>query len=351
MSSSKYLQTSPTLRAGMSWRHLLPTCVVGGATVALQGARNPGACDGGRESSGTVDAYFPYSSEYSTITLTEEMVREARTGGGPITGAAARHYIRHCLLQLKWLHDAGVIHGDLHMHTVHVHRKNRNSSTGGAEEKEEALISLGDVGRGIPISQPWGELVADAHDRENAAPPGWGQIQHPPELWTRRVVLSPKKDGFGHLSVGTRHSKKWSAQRLSPEAVVQAAEERSEQQRLLATPWQALLAAPSHDVWSAGMVLYTLLSVARPEAPLPETLAQTMVDRIELEGGGTEGARGVLEFALKPFARWERRLLKMMLEPDPTKRPPVGLLLHFLQDGTPSSGVKIPAYNNGERES
>ena len=69
------------------------------------------------------------------------------------------------------------------------------------------------------------------------------------------------------------------------------------------------------------------------------------------EGGGTEGARGVLEFALKPFARWERRLLKMMLEPDPTKRPPVGLLLHFLQDGTPSSEVKIPAYNNGERES
>lgn len=283
-----------------------------------------------------------------TISLSAE-VALAALNGKPLAGNDARHYIRGCLQQLKRMHDSGFIHGDLHMHTVMVDAMSSRAANGGASSVPQ--VFLRDCATGIPVGKTWGELLQcrDAGGGEGQPPPCRGRLQHPPELWTDKVVVSPKRANGGHLSAGTSVLKKWSKLKLSPEAVVEVAKERSKLQQEHAVRWQQQPVDPSHDCWSAGIILYTLLSTGHAEAPSPEAVAKKMVERIELEGGGTEGARAALEFALKPFSRWERRLLKMMLEPDPSKRPPVGLLLHLLQDGTPSSGVTIPtAYDDGK---
>eukprot|EP00937_MAST-01D_sp_MAST-1D-sp2_P005231 g5231.t1 len=176
------------------------------------------------------------------------------------------------LAALDTLHRAGHIHGDLHPENIMIHQ---------AHQGGRSILNLIDFGFCLRVGRGgWARDPRFAGAANLASGPAVGYPQHPPELWCRRVQL---------------HSSDTAA------------------------PWRECRVHGSHDVWSAGMLLYMLVQVRQAMRGAKVTkateLVQRMASAIDAAGGACASARREMRQVLLDCCPEEtsRKLLVKML--------------------------------------
>jgi hypothetical protein len=86
--------------------------------------------------------------------------------------------------------------------------------------------------------------------------------------------------------------------------------------------WKEMLVKPSLDVWAAGMIYYDCVVatgvVGKQQSA--HSFQKEIADSVQLNDGDVVDARDTLNQMLEDFPPRPAKLLKMMLEPDPSMR-------------------------------